>query len=516
MKRFLSLLFTIVLIVLPLSGCKNNFTIVCRIGDYPLTLDPQMAESAVQLTVCQNAYEGLMRLDQDGNAVPGAASSYEVSRDGKTYTFTLRKGLCWSDGTELTAGDFVYGLKRATDPATHAPCGYLLSCIAGAKNRLAGGTASLGVSAPSKDKVVIQLIQADDSILQILSHPVASPCNEEYFKECNGKYGITAKTVISNGIYKISYMTENKLIRLSLNDRYNGDIEPECIRAEFDFEELEEGSDLKAEALKEKWDIIAADRDLSAAAKEEGFHLYQDFDATYFLLINPKSTLGEKEEIRRALLLCVGKTDEQSRFLKADTLLPVGLTINQKPIEQLDGFALWQNTVDLTQARRLFIGNASLAVRQTANMAGVVCEDTPAIETVLKGIVSGWQEHLGTYCNIASAPEESAEKKVADHDYSVALIKIASQDRTAGSYLKQIVEYLGNPDDLKTALDRFIAAKSEREAVTAANNFAAVMQARSYGMPVLLSSSDYVYNKDFSGFVKTNYGSLDFAYLRKK
>ena len=65
-----------------------------------------------------NIFEGLVRLDKNDDIIPGAAASWDISGDKMRYTFHLRDGLKWNDGTPLTAEDFVYGLKRTFDPST--------------------------------------------------------------------------------------------------------------------------------------------------------------------------------------------------------------------------------------------------------------------------------------------------------------------------------------------------------------------------------------------------------------
>ena len=84
----------------------------------PDSLDPQRAVSAPALIVLNDLFEGLTTLDAHGKPSPGAAEKYTVSKDGRVYTFTLRKDLQWSDGEPLTAGDFVFALRRLADPKT--------------------------------------------------------------------------------------------------------------------------------------------------------------------------------------------------------------------------------------------------------------------------------------------------------------------------------------------------------------------------------------------------------------
>ena len=82
-------------------------------------------------TMIDHAFEGLYTVAYGTTPTPGQAESVEISEDGLTYTFHLREGLKWSDGTPLTAHDFVYSWQRAVDPATGADYAYMFECIAG-------------------------------------------------------------------------------------------------------------------------------------------------------------------------------------------------------------------------------------------------------------------------------------------------------------------------------------------------------------------------------------------------
>ena len=103
------------------AGCGdtvNNDTVRYALEAEPATLDPAkstaLAESNVELAL----FEGLTRLDENEQPQPAAAERWEVSADGTEYTFHLRSGLVWNDGTPLTAHDFEYAWKRVLNPQT--------------------------------------------------------------------------------------------------------------------------------------------------------------------------------------------------------------------------------------------------------------------------------------------------------------------------------------------------------------------------------------------------------------
>ena len=110
---------------------------VCT-GPNPDTIDPALNSAVDGGILIQHAFEGLYSLDKKGVPVPAQAADVKISEDGLTYTFTLRDGLKWADGTPLTAKDFVYSWTRAIDPNTASDYAYMFECIQGYAEAIAG------------------------------------------------------------------------------------------------------------------------------------------------------------------------------------------------------------------------------------------------------------------------------------------------------------------------------------------------------------------------------------------
>ena len=95
----------------------------------PESIDPRMSTSLSAATVQAQLFEGLMTLDEKNLPVAAAAEKWEVSADGRTYIFTLRAGLKWSNGDSVTARDFEYAWKTGLDPELASPNAYMLYCL---------------------------------------------------------------------------------------------------------------------------------------------------------------------------------------------------------------------------------------------------------------------------------------------------------------------------------------------------------------------------------------------------
>ena len=104
---------------------EDKTTLNIWMSSEPAHIDPALNSSVDGGCLAVNSFEGLMRYNEKGELEPACAESYEVSEDGLTYTFTMRDGLKWSNGDELTAKDFVYSWKRAASPEVAADYSYL-------------------------------------------------------------------------------------------------------------------------------------------------------------------------------------------------------------------------------------------------------------------------------------------------------------------------------------------------------------------------------------------------------
>lgn len=188
----------------------------------PESLDPQKVDSAEESNILLDLFEGLTRIDGTGAIVPGVASSWDVAPDGLTWTFHLRPEAKWSDGTPVVAGDFVYGLRRAVDPATAANYVSILYEIAGARAISDGkekDLAKLGVSAPDAHTVKIVLTEPTAFLPGVLTLPIAYPMPKAAI-EAGGAQWTRPGKIVSNGAYKLDSWEPQQEIRLTRNPNY--------------------------------------------------------------------------------------------------------------------------------------------------------------------------------------------------------------------------------------------------------------------------------------------------------
>ncbi|MCX7023261.1 MAG: peptide ABC transporter substrate-binding protein [Spirochaetes bacterium] len=187
------------------------------------TLDPTLMTDVASTNVGIGLFEGLMAYDPKTNlGTPGVAESYKVSPDGLKVTFILRKTATWSDGTRVTAKDFVYAMKRILDPATGAEYAYMPAMvIKGAQefNEGKGGFEDVGIKAINDTTVEYSLTGAAPYFADMTAHsafwPVPQSAVEKY-----GTDWTKPGNILTNGPYLLKEWKPQEYVLLEKNAKY--------------------------------------------------------------------------------------------------------------------------------------------------------------------------------------------------------------------------------------------------------------------------------------------------------
>lgn len=204
----------------PKSGTAG-LDLAVQVGPDPETIDPALNSAADSANMIMHAFETLLIVDKDNKIVPGQAESYEVSDDGLTYTFHLRDGLKWSDGTPLTANDFVFSWKRLSDPNVAAPYGEdMLGYVKGYQEAAAGNIDALGVSAPDDKTFVVELSVPCVYFIKIVTHATMVPVQKTSVEANGEQWSLKPETYISNGPLKMIEWVPGSHVTFAKNDNY--------------------------------------------------------------------------------------------------------------------------------------------------------------------------------------------------------------------------------------------------------------------------------------------------------
>jgi oligopeptide transport system substrate-binding protein len=193
---------------------------IANMGE-PETLDPHKTSTTVESNILRNLFEGLVVQDPKGDVAPGVAETWSVSEDGMSYRFNLRANAKWSNGDPVTAGDFVFSLRRIEDPKVNSQYAEVLYPIKNAEEVNTGKVAltALGVTAADAKTVEIALKAPTPYFLQLLTHQTALPVNEKAVTRL-GEEWLKPGKMVSNGAYMLDDVKPSSHIKIVKNPNY--------------------------------------------------------------------------------------------------------------------------------------------------------------------------------------------------------------------------------------------------------------------------------------------------------
>ncbi|MDE6579850.1 MAG: peptide ABC transporter substrate-binding protein, partial [Ruminiclostridium sp.] len=315
-KRFFRAIVSaaLALSVIACTGCSKddgeNYIFKYDIAQNPRTLDPQTATDSSSYEIIANMFEGLLRIDNEGNIQNAVAEKYTVSADGLVYTFELRKDVFWTDGdkfeAQCTAKDFVFAFQRLFRPSTKSKTAGDFFCIKNAKEINKGtitDMSELGVKTDGDFKLVITLEAPTPSFPSMLTTAPAMPCNEEYYNSTDGRYGLYADAIASNGafyLFRWNYDQWSKdnnsiVMRANKKNKENQDIYPYGLN--FFIEE----DDSYQNFLDESSHVYIASGANAIRLLNKGYEYSESENRIWGIVFNTKSKAFKSEELRKAL-----------------------------------------------------------------------------------------------------------------------------------------------------------------------------------------------------------------------
>jgi oligopeptide transport system substrate-binding protein len=187
----------------------------------PESLDPHKTSTIYEADILRDLFLGLTTEDAKSEIIPGAAESWTVSGDGKVYTFKLRAGALWSDGSPVTANDFVFAWQRVVDPATAGEYAYMLAPVVNAEDITAGKKkpAELGVKAVDDSTFEVTLNAPTPYFLEMLTHNATYPVSKANL-EAKGADFTKPGNLVSNGAYTLAEFVPNDHIKVVKNPKF--------------------------------------------------------------------------------------------------------------------------------------------------------------------------------------------------------------------------------------------------------------------------------------------------------
>lgn len=522
-KKIVSLFLAIVAVIsLCACGGDSSDVLILPIESDPMCLDPQVADSKEAKLMIANCFEGLVRLDKDYKIIPGVAESWEISKDGLTYTFNLRKDTHWKllnsfedvlpEGykdtyrTQVIAADFVYGISRALDPATQAGDAEKLFSIknASAVNSGKQPTSALGITAKDDLTLVITLERADPDFLRILTLPVAMPCHEDFFKATHAKYCLDLKYTFCNGPFYLSRWAEDNTLSMYKNDEYKGSVKVNPDELYF-YVNTEESSVVK-KIRQRTYDCAfiseAAKNELSDSDKISNYSIQ---NTVYGLCFNCTDSVLSNEDMRRALAM-VTKTAEltanyDNSFTKG--IVPDCVRYGENSYREAAGNV---NGIAYNEQQALTLWKKGLK-KLDISTAEVIVTCTEENAHLMQQTVQNWQRVFSTSI-LAKVEVKTADQistMIYNTSYQVLYHKISTDSSTVTDTLKKFTSdsssnFFGFADkNYDSIVNSVISAYSGAAKLSGCISAEKYILDKAVFLPMLGGSSYAVVNKGVDG-----------------
>ena len=330
------------------AGGVNTAGFTVQYGSNPETLDPALNSAIDGANTIITIFEPLLLINENNEVVGGQAESWETSEDGLTWTFTMRDGLKWSDGTDLNAKDFEYSFKRMVDPNTAAP--YAETCLGmiDGFEEAAGFPDADGnpTAEPNPDALNVKASDDGKTLTIVLSYPCSyfdkmaafatmSPVQQATV-EANGDAWCTSPdTFVSNGPYMITDWTPSERIVLTKNPNYVGGWDNSKIVSDTITLLLLEDSSASYAAYNSGEAVLVKDVPTdeipSLTKAEDGGDFYVDtILGTYYVSLNLQRDAFKDAKVRKALSLAIDRdyvanTIMQGTYSAADSIVGPGI-----------------------------------------------------------------------------------------------------------------------------------------------------------------------------------------------
>jgi oligopeptide transport system substrate-binding protein len=432
--------------LLLLSGCvrQPRADLVFLNGAEPETLDPALITGQPEGRVANALFEGLLTFDQHGKPRPGMAESWEISPDGRVYTFTLRDGLAWSDGAPLTARDFVASWRRTLAPGTASEYAYQLHYVKNAKAFNEGKIpdfAQVGVSAPDDRTLRVELDNPTPFFLDLCSFVTLLPVPLHAIEK-HGDNWTKPGNLVGNGAYLLESWRLNDRIRLRKNPRYwNADnVAMETIdvipvsKANTAFNLYASG---QADLMLDKGLVPPAL--LGEIKKRDDFHA-APFLGTYFLRYNCEKGPFTDPRVRKAFSLVIDKPSIVERItrageLPADSFVPPGAG-GYEPSSECGG-------QDIAGAKRL-LAEAGYPGGEGFPMVNYLYSEGELNEAIAIELQSMWRRELGVNVQLLRQEWKVYLRSLSSLDFDIARSSWVGDYPDPNTFLDMFVTGGGN------------------------------------------------------------------------
>ena len=520
---------------------SNGNNIAVCLASEPQTVDPALNSAVDGAIMINHFFEGLVKWvdDGEGNAMtaPGQAESWEkvVNDDGTvTYTMKLRDGIKWSDGKEVTAGDFEYSWKRLANPETAADYCYMIDMVqnyAGIANSESDPD-TLGIKAIDDKTLEIVLSYDCPYFEEIMAFPATFPVRQDLV-EGNDEWTYDVATYVSNGPYKMKEWSHNAYILAEKNENYYdfANLGPDTIR----FTLLDDANAILAAYKSGELDFIEElPPDEMANYLASGELTVADYIGTYYACFNTEDEVFSNPLIRKAFSLAIDRNYivenvSQAGEVPATGYVPAG--VNDAAGPGSDDFRTvggeYYSVAEEDYEKNCEEARALLAEAGYPNGEGF-----PTVEymyntndkhkAIGEALQNMWQEQLGVTVNLSNQDWNVFLESRKQGDYQIARNGWIADYNDPCSFLDMWYTGGGNNDaqysnkDYDAKIDAAKATAVQEERMKAFHEAEDILIEQDNVLaPVYFYTQPYMIKDDIQGMYYTPLGYFFFGYTTR-
>ncbi|MBK0040029.1 MULTISPECIES: peptide ABC transporter substrate-binding protein [Leuconostoc] len=413
------------------SGSSSDATIKTYISTDLTTQDLSKMTDTYAFEIAGNTQEGLLSKSASGKPIAGLAKSWTTSKDGLTWTFHLRKNLKWSNGTKLTAKDFVYAWRRTVNPKTASQYAYIYSGIKNADTISAGtdkDVNSLGIVAKNASTVVVTLDSPQPQFASLMSFPSFYPQNEAFNTKAGKKLGTKSSEQIYSGPYKfVGWNGTNTSFKLIPNKNYYN--AKSVKNAGVDYSVIKNPATAVQEYKRGSLDLaVLSTTELQTANSKRNDYKAVPLAATSYFEYNQTGKVKglNNQKIRQALNLATNRSEILSSIYNSVGKVPTGMTPAglSKTASDKDfaSTAKQDYSYDLEKAKQLFAEGMKEEGLTKLNLTLELTADVPQTKLVGDFMKDSWQKLPGLTISEKFVPFKQRLNDQTDQNFDIIYV----------------------------------------------------------------------------------------------
>lgn len=454
-RRLTALVLAVCLLCLSFAACGDDGTgggFRFPLDAEPKGLDPQTATDTASVTVIATLFEGLTRLDADGTVVP-AAADWTVSKDGKTYTFTLRDSYWsilkikgqedkpWAQPIPLTARDFVFAWRRAVDPNTRSPLAAEFDGIQNAKAIREGKkkASALGVKAVDDKTLRVTLEKADPTFPARVAGTPFMPCHKAFFDHTAGRYGLEQQYVLSNGAFRLAAWNHDESLLMYKHEQYHeaAAIAPEAVRYVIGtpdpVEALSTGN-LDVAPLTAQQVAALGDKATTLTLQDTLRGLWFNTSVDPFTVTAVRTALRDSVEWKTLYAQLAQSSPDET---PAEGFVPPDGAVTPGVPYYPDSAGAVNLKTNVKQAKQSLVKGLQVLYPEGGGRLRfeLLAADDPVSADTARYLVQSWQKNLGVYPTLTLLPQADLARRVHSGNYQAALYTVTPTGLTGAENL---------------------------------------------------------------------------------